>query len=151
MMYPAQWDVSFGTLWENHMSLFGIGISFKGCLFASVRRQCVVLHKLISAYENRTKSILAEEALYCDGRGDRGNCELQLAVCLVHAVFLKKKQTLQASSLFLSPRIKACLFKIPIFRWDAEISILKYSWKGSELVLYTSEDLNRYHQHRLRS
>lgn len=63
----------------------------------------------------------------------------------------KKKQTLQASSLFLSPRIKACLFKIPIFRWDAEISILKYSWKGSELVLYTSEDLNRYHQHRLRS
>lgn len=69
------------------MSLFGIGISFKGCLFASVRRQCVVLHKLVSAYENRTKSILAEEAQCCDGRCDRGNCELQLAVCLVHAVF----------------------------------------------------------------
>lgn len=40
--------------------------------------------------------------------------------------------------------METCLCKIQIIRWDAEISILKYSWQDSELVLYTSEDLNRY-------
>lgn len=65
-------------------------------------------------------------------------------------VFFKNRlYKLHLSSCHLA--LKACLFKILIFRWDAEISILKYSWKGSELVLYTSEDLNRYYQHRPRS
>lgn len=68
------------------------------------------------------KSVLADEAQCCDGRDNRGYCVLQMAV-----IHFLKKNGVQSSPLFLSLRIKVYLFKILIFHWVAEISILKYS------------------------
>lgn len=107
----------------------GYEISFEGCLCALVWSRRVVLHKLISASANGEKSG-ATVSLWL-------GTQSVVWSCVFHY------------NLHRLPCQKAYLFKIQIIRWDAKISILKYSCRGSELALHTSEDtIQVLYQHR---
>lgn len=129
----SKWRISHGgmfrleILWENHTSVFGIGISFESCLFASVPMCRVTQTNIciaVSANGGKgTESMVAEEA---HGATD----------CFLNR-FL---QYLFSCHLSWNPAFLELKWSF----WEAEISILKYSWHVSELVLCISEDLNRY-------
>lgn len=127
----------------------GLWLVLRGCLFASVRSRCVVSHKSnicisVSASGSGAKSILRRVVTAAlTGTVSALQSSLSSVHTVVCFVFLNRLS--QSSVPFLSPLVTAFLFSK--FKWS--VGTLKLaSWnihgRGSEPVLYTSEDLSRY-------